>query len=43
MNYNPIQTNAMPTKDKLKNLVWTFVNKTLFRFTPPLFENIQNI
>lgn len=37
--FNPIQTNAMPLKDKLKNMVWKCVNKTLFRFTP-LFNNI---
>ncbi|WP_041584050.1 DapH/DapD/GlmU-related protein [Phocaeicola salanitronis] len=35
MIFNPIQTNAMPLKDKLKNMVWRIVNKTLFRFTPP--------
>ena len=38
MNYNPIQTNALPVKDKLRNLAWTFVNKTLFRFTPPYLK-----
>ena len=38
--FNPIQTNAMPLKDKLKNMVWKSVNKTLFRFTPPRFNNI---
>ena len=36
MIFNPIQTNAMPLKDKLKNMVWKIVNKTLFRFTPPI-------
>jgi len=35
MNYNPVQTNQMPTGLKVKNLVWKLVNKTLFRFTPP--------
>ena len=33
--FNPIQTNAIAVKDKLKNGVWRLVNKTLFRFTPP--------
>ena len=33
--FNPIQTNAMPTKDKLRNMAWKIVNKTFFRFTPP--------
>lgn len=35
MVFNPIQTNAMPLKDKLKNMVWRLVNKIFFRFTPP--------
>lgn len=34
--FNPIQTNAMPMKYKLKNMVWKFVNRTLFRFSPPI-------
>lgn len=38
MVYNPIQTNAMPFKDKLKNIVWQTINKTLFRFTPPYLK-----
>lgn len=32
--FNPIQTNAMPMKEKVKNMAWKFVNKTAFRFTP---------
>lgn len=36
MKYNPIQTNTMPTKDKIKNMAWKLVNKTVFRFTPPI-------
>lgn len=40
MEFNPIQTNAMPKKDKVLNLVWMFVNYTLFRFTPPIFESL---
>lgn len=35
MNYNPVQTNQMPTGLKVKNLVWKLVNKTLLKFTPP--------
>ncbi len=35
MNYNPVQTNQMPTSLKVKNLAWKLVNKSLFRFTPP--------
>lgn len=38
MEYNPIQTNAMPIKDKIKNLFWTYINMTLFRFTPSHFK-----
>ena len=33
--FNPIQTNAMPMKDKVRNMAWKFVNKTAFRFTSP--------
>ena len=32
--FNPIQTNAMPMRDKLKNMAWKCINKSLFRFTP---------
>lgn len=35
MNYNPVQTNQMPTGLKVKNLIWKVINKTFFRFTPP--------
>lgn len=35
-SFKPIQTNAMPIKDKVKNLAWCMVNSTLFRFTPPI-------
>lgn len=38
MNYNPIQTNALPMKSKLKNAFWKLINKTVFRFTPPHFD-----
>jgi putative colanic acid biosynthesis acetyltransferase WcaF len=34
--FNPIQTNAMPLREKLRNMAWKCVNKTLFRFTPPV-------
>lgn len=34
--FNPIQTNAMPRKDKIKNLAWGVINNSLFRFTPPI-------
>ncbi len=30
----PIQTSSMPLKDKLLNMLWKFVNATLFRYTP---------
>lgn len=36
--FNPIQTNAMPMKDKVKNIAWKFVNKTAFRVTPLPFN-----
>ena len=32
--FQPIQTNAMPQKDKIKNLIWRVVNVTLFRWSP---------
>lgn len=38
MTFNPVQTNTMPFKAKLKNLFWTIINSTLFRFTPPMFR-----
>lgn len=38
-SFQPIQTNALPRKDKFKNLAWGVINKTLFRFTPPHFNN----
>ena len=34
--FEPIQTNAMPNGDKLKNMAWKLVNRTLYRFTPPI-------
>ena len=40
MVYNPVQNNSMPFKCKLKNISWKVINKTIFRFTPPLFNNI---
>ncbi len=41
MVYNPVQTNSMPFKCKLKNIAWKVINKTIFRFSPPpLFNNI---
>lgn len=33
-SYHPVQTSSIPKNLKMKNLVWVFVNKTLFRFTP---------
>lgn len=38
MEFNPIQTNAMPLRDKILNMVWLAVNDTLFRFTPPVLR-----
>ena len=32
--FKPIQTSQMPRAEKVKNLMWTLVNKTLFRITP---------
>lgn len=34
--YNPIQTNRMPTPQKIKNVAWGFVNSVIFSFTPPI-------
>lgn len=38
MIFNPIQTNTMPFKAKIKNLLWLIINSTFFRFTPPMFR-----
>jgi putative colanic acid biosynthesis acetyltransferase WcaF len=35
MKFDPIQTNTLPFNEKLINLAWFFVNRTLFRFSPP--------
>lgn len=32
--FQPIQTNAMSKKEKIRNLIWGFVNATLFRWSP---------
>lgn len=37
MEFNPTQTSQMQMKDKVYNLCWRFVNKTLFRITPTYF------
>lgn len=36
--FNPIQTNAMPLCDKLKNMLWQIVNRLFFRFSPRYFS-----
>lgn len=36
--FHPIQTNALPKKEKFKNFIWCLVNNTLFRFTPSHFS-----
>ena len=33
-NYLPTQTNTLPIKTKVKNLLWLGINKTIFRLTP---------
>lgn len=35
--YNPAQTNEMPKSAKIKNLIWSLFNSTIFRITPPQF------
>ncbi len=35
MEFNPIQTNALPTKVKFLNLIWCIFNRTIFRIIPP--------
>ena len=37
MEFNPVQTNQMPSHLKLKNAAWKVVNNTLFRFSPSHF------
>ena len=41
--YNPIQTNQMPFKSKVRNMAWKALNKSLFRFTPPILLSFENI
>lgn len=45
MYFNPVQTNEMPTSEKIKNYIWVFINNTIFRFTPPisLFKIWRNL
>lgn len=38
MEYNPIQTNALPFGKKIKNIIWGIVNCTLYRFSPSKFS-----
>lgn len=33
--FNPIQTNQMSKREKIKNLFWLIVSNSIFRFTPP--------
>lgn len=35
VEFNPVQTNEMPKKEKLANIIWGVVNATIFRITPP--------
>lgn len=35
--FNPIQINTMPIKEKILNSIWLCINKSLFRFSPPHF------
>lgn len=35
--FNPIQSNTLCTRDKIKNALWGIVNKTFFRWTPSRF------
>ena len=36
-SFQPVQTSQMPRSEKLKNAIWSFINKTLFRICPPHF------
>lgn len=38
IEFNPVQTNRMPVRAKIKNLIWKITNKTIFRFTPSCFS-----
>ena len=42
-SFQPVQTSQMPRSEKLKNLIWSFVNKTLFRICPPPILYIQKV
>lgn len=37
--FSPVQKNEMPRAEKIKNMIWGCVNSSLFRFTPPYFNN----
>jgi len=43
MEYKPTQTNQMPVRDKLLNMVWCIVNSTIFRITPPKLDVFRKI
>lgn len=38
MLYNPIQTNTTSKLQKINNILWLFINKTIFRITPQYFS-----
>lgn len=40
--YNPAQTNEMPKSAKIKNLIWSLFNSTIFRITPPNLQYSEN-
>lgn len=33
-DYHPTQTSSFPFKEKLLNRIWSFVNRSLFRYSP---------
>lgn len=44
MYFNPVQTNEMPTSQKIKNYIWVFINNTIFRFTPHFtFQDMEEL
>lgn len=43
MKYNPIQTNPKPLYEKIANIFWLFINKSIFRLTPRYFSVFRKL
>ena len=41
VNFKPVQTNEMPLKEKVANIIWGWINCSLFRTTPPSLKSLN--